>query len=164
MQKYSIDGGIITIGDNWSRKIVRDDIINQCPNFNFVNAIHPSVIIGSNAKLGRGVVAMAGCIINTNATIGDFCFFATGAQIEHDCTIDEYASVSAGAITGGMVHIGKFAAVTLGVIIVDRVAIGENSVIGSGALVTSDIPANVLAYGTPAKVIRTRNLGEKFLK
>lgn len=164
IEKHAIDCGLITIGDNWSRKIVCDDIIRQCSNFRFANAIHPSVIIGSNAVLGKGVVAMAGCIINTNATIGDFCFFATGAQIEHDCIIDDYASISAGTITGGKVHIGKFSAVTLGVTIVDRVSIGENSVIGSGSLVTGNIPANVLAYGSPAKVIRAREQGEKFLK
>jgi len=33
-------------------------------------------------------------------------------------------------------------------------AIGENSVIAAGSVVTSDIPANVLAGGIPAKVIR----------
>ena len=34
------------------------------------------------------------------------------------------------------------------------VTIGDNSVIGAGSVVTKDIPANVLAYGVPCKVIR----------
>ena len=46
----------------------------------------------------------------------------------------------------------------------DRLNIGENAVVGSGSLVTKDLPDNVLAYGNPAKIIRTRTLGEKFLK
>ena len=33
--------------------------------------------------------------------------------------------------------------------------IGENSVIGAGAVVTRDIPANVVAVGNPARVIRS---------
>jgi acetyltransferase-like isoleucine patch superfamily enzyme len=46
----------------------------------------------------------------------------------------------------------------------DRLNIGENTVVGSGSLVTKDLPDNVLAYGTPAKIIRQRKLGEKFIK
>lgn len=163
IEKYDIHGGLITIGDNWSRKIVYDCIINQIPDFKFVNAIHPSTIIGMNVEFGVGIVIMAGCIINPNSILGDFCFFATGAQLEHNCRIGDFASISAGSITGGKVDIGKYSAITLGVIIMDRLNIGENTVVGSGSLVTKDLPDNVLAYGNPAKIIRTRKLGEKFL-
>jgi serine acetyltransferase len=34
------------------------------------------------------------------------------------------------------------------------VTIGENSIIGAGAVVTCDIPPNVIAGGNPAKIIR----------
>ena len=34
------------------------------------------------------------------------------------------------------------------------VSIGDNSVIGAGSVVTKDIPANVVAFGTPCKVYR----------
>ena len=41
-----------------------------------------------------------------------------------------------------------------GVIICPGVSIGANAVVGAGAVVTRDIPANVLAVGNPARVIR----------
>lgn len=41
-----------------------------------------------------------------------------------------------------------------GVIVCPGVTIGENSVVGAGAVVTRDIPANVLALGNPARVVR----------
>ena len=107
---------------------------------------------------------MAGVIFNPGARIGDFTFFATGAQIEHDCVIEEFASVSAGSVLGGLVRIGKYAAVCLGATILDRVSIGENTVVGSGSLVTRSLPASVLAYGAPAKIVRNRQAGERFLK
>lgn len=164
IKQYSIDGGIISIGDNWSRFYVYEQIKKLVPDFIFVNAIHPSVIIGNNVKIGKGIIAMAGCIFNPKAYIGNFTFFATGAQVEHDCTIKDFASISAGSITGGYVKLGKYSAITLGVIIMDRLEIGENTVIGSGSLVTKSLPNNVLAYGNPAKIIRNRIKGEKFLK
>lgn len=164
VDKYNIFGGVISIGDNWSRYYVHTEVVKLLPKFNFVNAIHPSVVIGNTTKLGKGIVAMAGCIFNPKARIGDFTFFATGAQIEHDSEIEDFASISAGSITGGYVKIGRFSAVTLGVTVVDRVEIGENTVIGSGSLVTKSIPPNVLAYGNPVKIVRSRSKGEKFLK
>jgi sugar O-acyltransferase (sialic acid O-acetyltransferase NeuD family) len=164
IKEYNIEVGVISIGDNWSRYYVYNQIREIVPDFEFVNAIHPSVIIGNNVKLGVGIVAMAGCIFNPKSVIGNFTFFATGAQIEHDCFIDKFSSVSAGSITGGYVRIGKFSAITLGVTIMDRVEIGENTVVGSGSLVVKSFPDNVLVYGNPAKIIRERKQGEKFLK
>ncbi len=41
-----------------------------------------------------------------------------------------------------------------GVIVCPGVRIGENTVVGAGAVVTRDLPANVVAVGNPARVIR----------
>jgi maltose O-acetyltransferase len=41
-----------------------------------------------------------------------------------------------------------------GVIILPGVSIGENTVVGAGSVVTKDLPANVVAVGNPARVIR----------
>ena len=41
-----------------------------------------------------------------------------------------------------------------GVIVCPGVTIGENSVVGAGAVVTRDIPADVVAVGSPARVVR----------
>lgn len=41
-----------------------------------------------------------------------------------------------------------------GVIVCPGITIGDNSVIGAGSVVTKDVPANVVAVGNPARVIR----------
>ncbi|MGW9404340.1 sugar O-acetyltransferase [Arthrobacter sp. NPDC055585] len=41
-----------------------------------------------------------------------------------------------------------------GVIVLPGVSIGENTVVGAGAVVTRDLPANVVALGNPARVVR----------
>ena len=48
-----------------------------------------------------------------------------------------------------------------GVTVLPGVTIGENSVIGAGAVVTRDIPANSVAVGNPAKVIKTIDPNER---
>lgn len=161
---HGVQAGIITIGDNWSRSAVYDCVKEAAPEFRFVNAIHPTVTIGKDVEMGFGVVAMAGCIVNPGCRVGNFCFFATGAQLEHDCRMGDFSSISAGVVTGGRVSIGRYSAITLGVTIMDRLTIGENTVVGSGSLVTRDLPDNVLAYGSPARIIRERKSGERFLR
>ena len=52
------------------------------------------------------------------------------------------------------VHIGKNCWLGAGVIVLPGVSVGDNSVIGAGSVVTKDIPANVVAFGTPCKVVR----------
>lgn len=42
-----------------------------------------------------------------------------------------------------------------GVIVLPGVTIGENTVVGAGAVVTRDLPADVVAVGNPATVIRS---------
>ena len=57
------------------------------------------------------------------------------------------------------VHIGKNCWLGAGVTVLPGVSVGDNSVIGAGSVVTKDIPANVVALGTPCKVVR--EIGEK---
>lgn len=60
----------------------------------------------------------------------------------------EDRSQSKGIVISDNVWIGR------GAVILPGVTIGQNSVIAAGSVVTRDIPSNVLAGGTPAKVIR----------
>jgi maltose O-acetyltransferase len=42
-----------------------------------------------------------------------------------------------------------------GAIVLGGVTIGENAIIGAGAVVTKDVPANSIAAGNPARILRT---------
>jgi acetyltransferase-like isoleucine patch superfamily enzyme len=44
-----------------------------------------------------------------------------------------------------------------GVIVLSGVRIGKGAVIGAGSVVTKDIPANAVAVGVPARVVRMRS-------
>lgn len=51
-----------------------------------------------------------------------------------------------------------------GVLILPGVTIGTNSVIAAGSVVTRDIPNNVLAGGTPARVIREIQVPQNWIR
>lgn len=55
------------------------------------------------------------------------------------------------------IKIGRNCWLGAGVIVLPGVTIGDNSVIGAGSVVTKDIPANVVAIGTPCHVMREIN-------
>ena len=44
-----------------------------------------------------------------------------------------------------------------GVIVLPGVTIGDNVVVGAGSVVTKDLPDNVVAVGTPCRVLREVN-------
>lgn len=52
------------------------------------------------------------------------------------------------------VKIGAKCWIGAGALIMPGVTVGEGTVIGAGSVVTKDIPANVVAYGNPCRVVR----------
>ncbi len=55
------------------------------------------------------------------------------------------------------IHIGENVWIGANVTVLPGGTIGDNAVIGANSLVTKDIPANTVAYGSPCKVIRDIN-------
>jgi acetyltransferase-like isoleucine patch superfamily enzyme len=64
--------------------------------------------------------------------------------------------IAPGAILAGCVAVGECSLVGARVVVLPHRRVGKNVVIGAGAVVTRDIPDDVVAYGSPARVIRIR--------
>lgn len=149
-----IDAGILAIGENQIRFRVSQFIKNLIPDFNFFTAIDPFTSISKRVQIDQGAMIIAGAVINSDTKIGKHVIINTKASIDHDNRIGDFAFIAPGVITGGNVTIGKLAFIGIGAIIVPGVTIGEKTIIGAGSTVLCDIPANVLAVGSPAKIIR----------
>ncbi|GAB0173093.1 hypothetical protein NHP164001_11090 [Helicobacter trogontum] len=52
------------------------------------------------------------------------------------------------------IHIGNRVWIGINATICPGVTIGENSIIAAGAVVTKDVPSNVIVGGNPAKIIK----------
>ena len=57
------------------------------------------------------------------------------------------------------IHIGRNVWIGSNVSIMPGITIGDNTVVGAGSVVTHDLPANVVAFGVPCRIIR--KIGEK---
>jgi len=119
-----------------------------------INAVHRQAIVSPAAALGRGVCLCAAAVINPDAVLGDAVIVNTGATVDHDCIIADGVHLSPGVHLAGRVNIGALSFLGVGVSVAPRVSIGPGTIIGAGSVVVGDIPADVLAYGAPARVIR----------
>jgi sugar O-acyltransferase (sialic acid O-acetyltransferase NeuD family) len=159
----NIEGCIIAVGDNWKRKLVLDKLNSITNAVEFVTAIHPSAQIGKNVTIGNGSVIMAGVIINSDANIGKFNIVNTKASIGHDCLLGDFASLAPNVTLGGNVRIGNYSAISISSTLIHSITVGEHSVVGAGSVVLDDIDNLKLSFGVPAKVVRERVIGEKYL-
>lgn len=155
--------GIIAIGDNWIRYSISELIKMQIPDFKFISLIHPTAIISQKAVIGEGSLVLAGAIIQTNCKVGAHSIINTKSSVDHDCKLGNFVSVAPGATLGGKVEVGDFSIISLGANVIHSVKIGEHSLIGAGSTVIKNIPSYKIAYGVPARIIRDRNEGEKYL-
>lgn len=91
--------------------------------------------------------------------IGAFTYI----NAKHEVVIEDYVQIgshcsiySASTIDTkeGKVHLKKNCKIGSHSVVMPGITIGENSIIGAFSFVNRDIPANVVAFGIPAKVIK----------
>jgi sugar O-acyltransferase (sialic acid O-acetyltransferase NeuD family) len=120
----------------------------------FINVIHDGLDISKMSTIGGGILINSKVSIAAHTTIGDFVSINRNVSIGHHTVISDYCSINPGANIAGNVTIGEGTTIGMGVNIIDGIKIGKNTIIGAGSVVTKDIPDNVVAYGSPCKIIR----------
>jgi len=160
---YSLMGVLVAIGDNYVRSRVTALINELCPDIQFVCAIHPKASIAKEVIVGPGTVIMAGVVINPCSLIGQCCILNTLSSLDHDSIMDDFSSLAPSVTTGGSCQIGECSAISAGTVLINGIQIGEHSVIGAASFVREAIESFVVAYGIPAKPIRARKAGDKYL-
>lgn len=114
---------------------------------------------GRHVHLGKQVYANYGftCVDDTHIYVGDYTLFGPNvvlATANHPFLPELRRK---GYQYNLPIHIGKGCWLGAGVVVVPGVTIGDDTVIGAGSVVTRDIPSQVLAVGTPCRVLRELN-------
>ena len=161
--RHSLRGAIVAIGDNFIRSKVAAHVREVCPDLPFVSAVHPKASIAKNVSVGEGSVIMAGVAVNPCCSIGRFCILNTNSSLDHDSVMQDFSSLAPRATTGGNCRIGSYSAVGIGAVMINGILIGEHTVLGAGSIALTNVDSFKLAYGTPARVIRDRKPGDRYL-
>ncbi len=151
-------GVIVAMGYPYLRERIFSQL--QKDGVNIINAIHPSVSIAPTAKLGTGNMICAGAVVNTSAVIGNSTIINPTSVVEHDAVIGDFVTLAAGAQVGARVKIGRVSFLGISATVLPGVKIGEGVIIGVCTCVLKDVPDNVFALGSPARVIE--NVGPDF--
>lgn len=157
-------GFLVAIGDNWNRGMVAEKVKEMAPLLPAIIAVHPSAQVARSAYLGPGTAVMAAAVVNSNASVGSFCIVNTRASVDHDSHLDDFASIGPGATLAGNVRVGAYSAICLQACAAEKLRIGAHTVVGAGSVVLDDLPDGVLAFGTPARIVRSRSKDERYLR
>ena len=130
--------------------------------------VDPSAYVHPTAVLIGDVIIGPNCYVGPCACLrGDFgrLILEKGANIQDTCVmhgfpgsdtvVEEDGHIGHGAVLHGC-RVGRNALVGMNAVIMDNAVIGESAIIAAGAFVKAgaEIPARMLAVGSPAKVLR----------
>ncbi len=126
--------------------------------------------VGRNTKIGAFVEIQRNAKVGSNCKISSHTFICEGVTIEDNVFIGHGVTFINDAYPratnlGGEVQterdwkvsptlVKRGASIGSGVTILCNVTVGENAIVGAGSVVTKDVPANSIAAGNPARVLR----------
>lgn len=145
---------VIGIANPLIKKEVRERI--SLGKVIFPALISRNAWISKNVKIGNGVIVYPGVSVNYHAKIGDFSIINMNCAVGHDCTISTYSTLAPGVSLGGFTHIEDCCDLGLNVATKQNIRIGKHSIIGGMSMVINDLPENVTAVGTPAKIVKSK--------
>jgi len=125
----------------------------------FENWKEPEIIDGKPTEYGWIVRHKENFKLGKKTDIGAFCYInaKNGVVIEDGTQIGSHTSIySVSTIDQkeGPVLLKKNCKIGSHSVVMPGVTVGENSVVGAFSFVNKDIPADRVAFGVPAKVIR----------
>ena len=110
------------------------------------------IVIGRATYVNRFTIIDASerIEIGERCMIGPFCYIT-----DHDHQVAYGIDPAAGPLVGAPTRIEDRCWLGAHVTILKGVTVGQGSVIGAGSVVTKSVPANSVAVGNPARVIKT---------
>ncbi|MBR5851399.1 MAG: transferase [Bacteroidaceae bacterium] len=99
--------------------------------------ISPFVYLQADSSIDKNTVVLSHVNISHNTTIGKNCFLAGNATVGAYTVVEDGVFIGQGALTISA-KVSK---------------IGKNAYIAARALVTKDVPENVIVVGAPARVM-----------
>jgi len=136
------------------RRILASKLFAKCGK-NFICEGNCRFNFGPNLTVGDNVMFNHGCYFDTKGGIS-FGNFAAAAEYVKIFT-HSHGEADHMSRTYAKVVIGDFAKIYAGATILPGVTVGAQAIVAANSTVVEDVPENMVAAGTPSKIIRPRH-------
>lgn len=137
---------------------IREEVTNKIKQLGGLlpTLVHPTSVISKYAKISNeGVIIGANCIVQADSVIKSNAVLRDMALVCHQTIIGNYCFVGPKALVGAHIEVQDFAFIGQDSLLVSGKVgtMGANSLLGAGAVLTKELPANVVAVGNPARIM-----------
>ena len=116
----------------------------------FIQLVHPSVILGPRIVLGPGVVLCPRVTLTTDIQIGAFVAINCHSSVGHDVVIGDWATVSGHCDLTGGCGLSEEAFLGSGARILPLKQVAARSYVGAGSVVIRSTRPGQRVFGNPA--------------
>lgn len=120
---------------------------------NITSLIHPTVVLGGNNRIGKGVILCPGVVITTNVIINDYVSINCLTSVGHDVVIGIGSTINGHCDITGNVSIEEGVFIGSSASILPGATVGRYSIVGAGSLVLNKVKENTTVFGVPSKRI-----------
>ena len=142
---------ILGVGSNTIRKTMAlrvEKAGGKC-----LSIVHPNCSLASTISIGEGTFVARNVAINPLVQVGKNAILNTSCTIDHECIIGDNVHIAPGAVLAGNVIVQDGAFIGANAVVKQGVTIGRNATVGAGSVVLSNVEANQVVVGNPARII-----------
>lgn len=140
---------VVGVGNSPVRRAVDEQM--SAAGFEAATLVHPAAVIGSGVRLSPGVVVCPGVVMTTNIVVGRHSHINFCAAVGHDTAIGEYVMVNPSANISGDCVIEDDVMLGVGSVVLQGLTVHRGAIVGASACVVTDVPAEQVAKGVPAR-------------
>lgn len=118
----------------------------------FASYVAPGSVLVPGCRIGNGSLVYTGAILGSQSEIGDCVFVNLGCLVSHHVRIGDNVTTGPGVRLAGHSRIGPHVFLGTSATVIDHVTVGEGAIVAAGAVVTADVPPQVMVAGVPAVV------------